>query len=664
VKKLSWKFWLAILAGIVVIAGGVGVSIVLAMIVPTLPAPQPVKAARWLDQNWPEADRYWYHHASQGTSTIPIPYKWFVSLAVPDVSLFGTPPLLSGEAYMTKLGFVPSPKRGNDAKADGYSQPIEPGQFAAWKDGPIDEANPDGLPVGFAITKGYPDPVTGKMLPDQLGLTCAACHTGHLEYNGVSLRIDGANAAVSLPKLTSALGGALLLTDLLPWRFSAFADRVLGADATAEQKNELRKQLNTLLSDTKAVQDRTAGVDKKSTDEGFNRIDALNRIGNVVFFNGLLAAKWPGFDVTPNYVPLSAPVKFPPLWDTPWFLWAQYDGSIMQPVVRNAGEAMGVGALVNMTNDTPPAALWASSINFRHLGEFERLLSGPNPLTPDGQGGVKGFSGLRSPKWPTDVLGPIDAGLAAKGRQLYGDLCQRCHMPPVNEPKSDIYNASLWTTPTATGEAYLKVNLVEQSVVGTDPNEEQILVDRKIATPVQIGVQSGVPSGDTICFGSPSATVTEAGFGPSLASAVENATNKFIAANSTDPDDQESAVRGPRPNCIQALPVYKARPLDGIWATPPYLHNGSVPSLYALLGANPERDRPKTFCLGNRAYDPEKAGLDVASCPSGTFTFDTTKNGNSNRGHEFRDGPRGPGVLDRALSEDERLALVAFLKTQ
>jgi hypothetical protein len=115
---------------------------------------------------------------------------------------------------------------------------------------------------------------------------------------------------------------------------------------------------------------------------------------------------------------------------------------------------------------------------------------------------------------------------------------------------------------------------------------------------------------------------------------------------------------------VQAKAVYKARPLDGIWATPPYLHNGSVPSLYALLSPHPDADRPKSFCLGNRAYDPQTVGLDTVACLSGSSRFDVTKPGNSNRGHEFRDGPRGGGVIGPALSEDERRAVIAFLKTQ
>ena len=58
---------------------------------------------------------------------------------------------------------------------------------------------------------------------------------------------------------------------------------------------------------------------------------------------------------------------------------------------------------------------------------------------------------------------------------------------------------------------------------------------------------------------------------------------------------------------------YKARPLDGIWATAPFLHNGSVPSLWELL--QPPERRVKTFYVGSRELDPVHVGFDPASSP-------------------------------------------------
>ena len=107
------------------------------------------------------------------------------------------------------------------------------------------------------------------------------------------------------------------------------------------------------------------------------------------------------------------------------------------------------------------------------------------------------------------------------------------------------------------------------------------------------------------------------------------------------------------------LRSYKARPLNGIWAASPYLHNGSVPSLYDLL--RPAAERPKQFMIG-RDFDPVKVGVDTSGA-SGKFLFDTTHVGNSNAGHSFENGPPGKGVIGRLLTDDERWAIIEFLKS-
>lgn len=55
------------------------------------------------------------------------------------------------------------------------------------------------------------------------------------------------------------------------------------------------------------------------------------------------------------------------------------------------------------------------------------------------------------------------------------------------------------------------------------------------------------------------------------------------------------------------LLAYRARPLDGIWATAPYLHNGSVQNLYELLQYGNERK--KAFYVGNNEFDPKRVGF-------------------------------------------------------
>ena len=95
---------------------------------------------------------------------------------------------------------------------------------------------------------------------------------------------------------------------------------------------------------------------------------------------------------------------------------------------------------------------------------------------------------------------------------------------------------------------------------------------------------------------------------------------------------------------------YRARPLNGIWATGPFLHNGSVPTLMDLL--SPPSDRPSTFKVGNGTFDPNNVGFKPAENDS-NFVFDTSKKGNSNKGHIY-------GVN---LTDSEKVALIEYLKS-
>lgn len=108
----------------------------------------------------------------------------------------------------------------------------------------------------------------------------------------------------------------------------------------------------------------------------------------------------------------------------------------------------------------------------------------------------------------------------------------------------------------------------------------------------------------------------------------------------------------PRPtpkNPAAFILAYKARPLNGVWASAPYLHNGSIPNLYALL--LPEEQRPATFSVGRMEFDPRNVGF--LSDGTEPFVIDTSLKGNSNKGH----------LYGTTLPEADRWALVEYLKT-
>src|SRR5262249_60710417 len=107
-----------------------------------------------------------------------------------------------------------------------------------------------------------------------------------------------------------------------------------------------------------------------------------------------------------------------------------------------------------------------------------------------------------------------------------------------------------------------------------------------------------------------------------------------------------------KPAGADAGAAYESRVLEGIWATAPYLHNGSVPNLWELL--LPAKERRGTFKVGSRRFDPKNVGFDTESSPfaNGTFVADPG-NGNGNGCHEY----------GTSLRDDDRWALVEYMKT-
>lgn len=104
---------------------------------------------------------------------------------------------------------------------------------------------------------------------------------------------------------------------------------------------------------------------------------------------------------------------------------------------------------------------------------------------------------------------------------------------------------------------------------------------------------------------------------------------------------------------------YVAQPLDGIWASAPYLHNGSVPTLYHMLH---KHERPVVWKRSETGYDQKLVGLEIETykalpkdLPGAEKRqyFNTLEFGKSNQGHDYPD----------ALTDDEKTAVLEYLKT-
>jgi hypothetical protein len=105
---------------------------------------------------------------------------------------------------------------------------------------------------------------------------------------------------------------------------------------------------------------------------------------------------------------------------------------------------------------------------------------------------------------------------------------------------------------------------------------------------------------------------------------------------------------------------YIAPPLDGVWSSAPYFHNGSVPTLWHVLNSS---ERPVVWQRSENDYDETRVGLQVEEfqkLPASirriddlrTY-FNTKRFGKSAAGHFFPD----------ELSADEKMLVLEYLKT-
>ncbi|HEV7904298.1 MAG TPA: di-heme-cytochrome C peroxidase [Pyrinomonadaceae bacterium] len=529
------------------------------------PAPTAQQDAAAATQGWTTEDRRAFYHTSQGTRVVP--YKWFLAV---EEGGFAQQPFFT-DARAARYNLIPDPDTTN---------------------------NPDRLPVGLVKDVAS----DGEFI----SVTCAACHTGQIRFNGTTMRVDGGPAMTNLNgffrEMYEGIGRTLVN---LP-KFERFAQKVLGDRNSLIERARLREQMTKSLVGTFAKILQGKVKDLYPTEEGFGRLDALGRGGNLVLATGIGDEH--------NLAVGNAPVSFPHLWGTPSFDWVQWNGSIQQPMARNVGEALGVNTPVALKGD--PADLFKSEVKIENVHLMETLLQK-----------------LQPPRWPEALLGQIDREKAARGDALYRQHCAVCH---ESQP----------APPNEFGKVFLRINMYPLEVIGTDPNDA-VNFNRRTARTGQLGKPPvNLPP-----------TVTAAAATQFVAGEV--AKRKYDELGI--PPEKRQEMDGFRPNNIRAPLGYRARNMDGIWATAPYLHNNSVPNLYQLLLPADKRDA--RFFVGNLEYDPKAVGFQTGSFPGG-FELRTNITGNSNAGHEFRDGARVKGVIGPLLTDDERWAIIEYLKTR
>lgn len=506
-----------------------------------------------------------------------------------------------------------------------------------------DETRTGALPVGFApdtsdsrkLTKTNLEWYAGQP-PDETwaGLTCAACHTGEIHYRDQRYRIIGAPALFDYQSFIEALDRSLQETlgdaEAGGARWNGFARGVLcirkdGVEDCSRDTPANRDSLRGALAKLVAWEGQVEAINRTSLRYGFGRVDAFGHIFNkIALFNG--AAR-----PTPN--PANAPVSYPFLWDIYRQDKLQWNGIVSKQVIgsidfgalgRNSGEVLGVFGDVAIDGASPTG--FASSVNVTNLERLERLLET-----------------LRPPRWPEAFGSPGDA---VRGRAVFADAgCASCHKP---QPGTGNYKVQMQRQ-------------IRGNANNTDPWMACNALRYASDTGKLAGVRESILIGDRLPAGEAplAAQLTTVVKGVMLRQGkdvVVQMGRVYLSLGGLPTTGEEVPGRSVIDDCFDAdseLFAYKARPLDGIWATAPFLHNGSVPNLYQLL--LPPDARVKTFHTGTHEYDPENGGYrSDAGAPGNSFLFDTALPGNSNAGHDYGVG---------RLSDADRRALLAYLKT-
>lgn len=574
-----------------------------------------------LIQGWKREQREAWYYGTQGSRLIP--RTWFDALERAD----GERPFGDLEG-LARYGFVAPASGGERVLPVGFAndrQDDEPFKVTRlrWYDG----------------QKGR-----GDTVEPWLGLNCSACHTTRMRHDDVDHTFDGGPSLVDFQSFIEDLDAALHATRADPRKWDRFAQVVLTDRDTAANRTLLVEAFDALL----AWQDRTAKMNATPMRYGQGRLDAVGHILNkILMFNG-------ASDRSGNAA--NAPVSYPFLWGISKQRWVQWNGIAENKRVslpgdafeygalgRNAGEVLGVFGEILVTPQPEGAGQlirYQSSVRTQNLIEMELLVKD-----------------LQAPVWPAGFPA-IDTALRDRGETLFEDHCADCHlmakeqqagkptekMLPFRETDrrnlTDIWmacNAFVYSGPTG-------------PMKGVQDNEGNVMDS---SAPVAVMLGTAVRG----------ALIQQL---PKLAgSAFDNLFGirrlpRIEALPFPDPDDPRAAERKVCMDDTQERTLaYKGRPLEGIWATAPYLHNGSVASLHELL--LPPDQRKSEFWVGNREFDAVNVGYADADPGDGTGFLLRTRDdrgrvieGNSNAGHIYG--------ADR-FDGDDRRALVEYMKS-
>jgi cytochrome c1 len=631
----------------------------------------------YLNQGWSKSDTLWFYNITQGSALLP--YDFFLVLEQAESS-----ELLRSNKNIDKYRYLP--------------------QTASF-------FNPDALPVGFVK-----DQYQGK---DYMGYSCAACHTGQVNYKGKAIRIDGGPAMADMVGFLAALEKSLKASRDDSTKRDRFVKAVLALNNDYSDQDSVLKDLSKW---TDSIEHYNT-INHSHIDYGYARLDAFGRIYNRVLqhvinkdqlrlvllqvtnsakqhiltqaqvdkvLNGIsetiigdnqfivvskrLSSNEAGYPGLAEQDMLrirnaifnepDAPVSYPFLWDITHSDYVQWNAIAANegvgPLGRNAGEVIGVFAILEWSAHKPLFSLssfitgqdrkrqqinFKSSIDLTNLSRIEAHLQT-----------------LNSPQWPEEIFGVIDQDKKNRGQLLYNQYCQSCHQVIRRDDWNRLVTSNMSSIDIVGTDPAMASNSVNYS--GYAGNFTSAYQKTGVGDVV---IQNRAPVAQVLTAVTMGAVVTPdpdkwmirrgADWAYMLAkSFFDNTIKPSVKSGNYKPDTTA--------NPYQSLLSYKARSLNGVWATAPFLHNGSIPNLYSVLlpkkrEGDPDEGkyRPDTFLVGSREFDPVSVGFRVDGYDG--FQFQTMRVGDQNIGHEYGTGRDGKDPL----TDQDRWDLIEYLKT-
>jgi hypothetical protein len=530
--------------------------------------------------------------------------------------------LFSSRANLEKLGFLYPEENAYPVADQAY-------------DGSTEERverylNQYDLPFGFVKDKSELDK------RDYLGLTCAACHTGKVTLADNTYYVEAGQANADLIRFLRELTAALQANKNDPdklkrykRRYGWFAESNLNASLKYVSNYEARNQV--------------------AVENGPGRLDAIGAILNQVHVDHT------GADISKASL-LTAPVSYPYIWNASSLECVQTNCLGSDPITRNAGEVLGVFGYSDIDEDeniSDTIELLGMKLGLNSLFDATPKVDNLYQLEQT-------LSKAHAPSWPS-TFPALDDALVAQGKAVYSDQCAGCHMNT-----SDGISDGELTVANSIGRRFTKVTRVHHTDVGTDEafgadyglrKEKSGILGSVLASqrPDSVDPETGIAFGDYFPDTFNALVLLGINTRVIVANHQETLGFKIKAAKAYPSLSLKDAVTalvidyaGGNIDQQELTPTsYRAKPLDGIAFTGPFLHNGSVRTLSDLLKA--PVDRPVSFLIGSTDYDTNGVGY----VDAGDFLLDTNIRGNGKEGHTYG---------TQLLAED-KTALLEFMKT-